>query len=1254
MIFEWCDRALLVRVCPYDVKISRKKGSSRHSMERRSTRRATSSAPARAKRTPKINSQFARDFVVGEVARRTRDDADGKSRVSGVGKLSRKSASKKKKVANALRKRLLRQKRASDNATRWRVGLRARAPAMKATSCRNLVKAVTAGLLHEANAVKATWLNGAGVTIATERRSRMRVRTSAWHLERLSSFIGDTSSSFWENHPDFVVGGDATSDGDEPKRDPFVQWMCRAKELAPDVFSREMSFAREFSRDGARPFTTAIRMIDEWTTSSLRRLHAHFPGCVDDSWRTGIPRDIPLLPDPESVDREHAAGESENVIASDVSADASANALQGFVAAPMSHATPAPVSESGAQLSFVAQVAAQSFALDAFPILPLEILPVEHFVLGLWSSKNATTPGSPPSKPNDTFSLPWLDSAWIDLMDSTPKSPRKQRARVWRGKNLDMIVYGEDEKQTWASKIAAFLKRARSALGNRVLDRGAWGGSILDSLIGANLTQNVSDVLSSTAFMNLAARFPYNASTAEQHDSRAYIHRIVGEMFDRIREGIEPKAVVVPDELPGKPIDELSLRPKRTVVKKKLNAKKAKKGPLRKSRKVAAGVIEQVLARPDPPRTEHTTDQVDWYAVLDAPLVEIVKCIRCRGMHWMLARRIKGILKRVMAQRGCLSLEFLRDTPTRDANEYLLALDGMGVKTTSCVLLLALHRTDFPVDVNVGRIMARLGWVPLESETALEELAQYAPEPAVYTFLRERLNSFGVEMLYELHYHMITLGKVFCGKRLPNCGACPLRDVCEYAKQGGKCVDRPDGHSGLASLQPELPTRARPLNDIEDIGGQTVPRTSNVHENVAKDGSSYVLKAILAAGVEWDKKGRPEGALATNVLLLSAATSREDVQLAYVRLSRVVHPDKNSHPDASLAFNYITMARKVALNITNNDTLAQNIEAELEEMIRLSVEDVEEVPMDEFTGMELSETVIKASKVRAETLGWSVPTTLLPRQIIDELGGESSACGCIMVPLDSNLKSLDEITAKTVDVAILVPCISAMKKKFPLHGTYFQVNEVFLDEVSSNVPLKVEKTQLSKCKRIRVLVGTSIGSIARGMSRVQVTAAFASQRICVRTWNRTTKRPGPLPRWLCPFFPQPVERPLEPEPSPLTKDGRPMNPTPLSPVSVLTLAQSPQIATMAAAAPVDSVEHRLLEEFQRMFKGKSKPKMPPGLKRAFNESNDGSSRKRRALFPKVLRHQKCGFCRNCLNPSFKQACLTRRNQMRLSMASPTA
>jgi len=35
-----------------------------------------------------------------------------------------------------------------------------------------------------------------------------------------------------------------------------------------------------------------------------------------------------------------------------------------------------------------------------------------------------------------------------------------------------------------------------------------WGGSVLDSVIGTFLTQNASDVLSSRAFISLAARFP--------------------------------------------------------------------------------------------------------------------------------------------------------------------------------------------------------------------------------------------------------------------------------------------------------------------------------------------------------------------------------------------------------------------------------------------------------------------------------------------------------------------------------------------------------------------------------------------------------------------------------------------------------------------------------------------------------------------------------------------------------------------------
>ena len=94
--------------------------------------------------------------------------------------------------------------------------------------------------------------------------------------------------------------------------------------------------------------------------------------------------------------------------------------------------------------------------------------------------------------------------------------PKKHRKlpRVWRGKDLDMIVFGRDERLVWARKRGMFLARARTALGDRRLHRNAWGGSVLDSVLGAMLTQNVSDVLSSSAIMNLAAKFPGEGATA--------------------------------------------------------------------------------------------------------------------------------------------------------------------------------------------------------------------------------------------------------------------------------------------------------------------------------------------------------------------------------------------------------------------------------------------------------------------------------------------------------------------------------------------------------------------------------------------------------------------------------------------------------------------------------------------------------------------------------------------------------------------
>jgi hypothetical protein len=71
-------------------------------------------------------------------------------------------------------------------------------------------------------------------------------------------------------------------------------------------------------------------------------------------------------------------------------------------------------------------------------------------------------------------------------------------------------VHGADEHTTWTRQVSSFLRTVRPVLGDR--SRACrWGGSIVDSVVGTFLTQNVSDALSSSAFMTLAAHFRRHA-----------------------------------------------------------------------------------------------------------------------------------------------------------------------------------------------------------------------------------------------------------------------------------------------------------------------------------------------------------------------------------------------------------------------------------------------------------------------------------------------------------------------------------------------------------------------------------------------------------------------------------------------------------------------------------------------------------------------------------------------------------------------
>lgn len=160
-----------------------------------------------------------------------------------------------------------------------------------------------------------------------------------------------------------------------------------------------------------------------------------------------------------------------------------------------------------------------------------------------------------------------------------------------------------------------------------------------------------------------------------------------------------------------------------------------------------------------------------------------------------------------------------------DSVAHLLTsrLEGFGEKSAACVTLLALHWKCFPVDVNVARICARLGWVPLKTIEKIEELDLYAPELEVHKYLKKRLLHLDFEVLYELHYQMITMGKVFCTKRSPRCSQCPLKSKCEYALNGGKKFEETSNKPNKASkidddISPKTPLKEEPpLVDVEDM-----------------------------------------------------------------------------------------------------------------------------------------------------------------------------------------------------------------------------------------------------------------------------------------------------------------------------------------------------------------------------------------------------------------------------------------------------
>jgi endonuclease III len=151
----------------------------------------------------------------------------------------------------------------------------------------------------------------------------------------------------------------------------------------------------------------------------------------------------------------------------------------------------------------------------------------------------------------------------------------------------------------------------------------------------------------------------------------------------------------------------------------------------------------------------------------------VAKVIKTGGLQNKKARAITDVASELKEVYGRVTLAPLKQLDTDEAEDFLTSLPGVGTKTARCVLMYALDRPVFPVDVHCHRVAQRLGWVsrnePL-TKRCTDELQDGVPE----------------DLRRDLHVGMVVLSRRFCRPETPECEKCPIVGFCSTGQMETK------------------------------------------------------------------------------------------------------------------------------------------------------------------------------------------------------------------------------------------------------------------------------------------------------------------------------------------------------------------------------------------------------------------------------------------------------------------------------------
>jgi len=157
-----------------------------------------------------------------------------------------------------------------------------------------------------------------------------------------------------------------------------------------------------------------------------------------------------------------------------------------------------------------------------------------------------------------------------------------------------------------------------------------------------------------------------------------------------------------------------------------------------------------------------------WEAVRDAPVAEVQAAIENVNFPEVKAPRIQAVMRQITQERGDLNLDFLRELPVEEGALWLNRFEGVGPKTTACVLLFSCQKPILPVDVHVHRVSIRLGLIgkKVSADAAHNLLPALLPPDA--------------RSIYNFHKALLRHGQRICVFERPRCKQCNLTDLCDY------------------------------------------------------------------------------------------------------------------------------------------------------------------------------------------------------------------------------------------------------------------------------------------------------------------------------------------------------------------------------------------------------------------------------------------------------------------------------------------